>query len=132
MRSMFVAPGVLRGTPAVTDDAFAGLCETFPRKRCDRRGSIMSSRYSSRPRSTTQCVPQTSDRRRAVPRTGDKAMMGTWGAFARRANARRAGTRVANDRGKLERFGNLACGKRRWRRPRVGSGSVRCALMIEG
>ena len=77
MRSMLVAPGVPSGTPAVMMMRSPGPARPS-RWAMKQAWLTMSSRLSgSSPK--TQCSPQTSDRRRAVATTGDRARIGVLG-----------------------------------------------------
>ena len=77
MRSMLVEPGVLSGTPAVMMMRSPGLPKPSSKAMRQARSTMSSRSLASGV--TTQCVPHSSDSRRAVSRIGDSAMIGTCG-----------------------------------------------------
>ena len=77
MRSMLVEPGVRSGTPAVMMMRSPGLPK--PSSMGDAAGAVDHVVEVGGVGRTTQCVPHSSDSRRAVSRTGDSAMIGTCG-----------------------------------------------------
>ena len=74
---MFVEPGVLNGTPAVTTTLSSRVAN--PSAKATRVAETTASLKRSTSSVIAQWRPQTNARRRAVPRNGVSAMIGTVG-----------------------------------------------------